>query len=152
MFDLTGKVALVTGAGRGVGAGIARTLAAQGAAVAVNDFFDERAAATADDLAAAGAASVAVPFDVTDYPAVFAGVQRGTEALGPIDILVNNAGIPNAMVMMSFRDSSPEIWQRFIDLNLYGVLNCAHAVVGAMCEGGWGRIITISSEAGRHGV
>ena len=80
------------------------------------------------------------------------GYNGRREELGPVDILVNNAGIPAEMVMVPFRDSSPEIWRRFIDLNLYGVLNCTHAVVGGMCDRGRGRIVTISSEAGRTGL
>jgi NAD(P)-dependent dehydrogenase (short-subunit alcohol dehydrogenase family) len=154
VFDLGGRVALVTGAGRGVGAGIALAMASQGAAVAVNDLFEERAAATADAIAAVGARAAAIPFDVTDHEATRGGFEAAAAELnGPVDILVNNAGIPAAgMRLVSFRDSDPELWRRFVDLNLYGVLNCTHAAVGGMCDRGWGRIITISSEAGRRGV
>jgi NAD(P)-dependent dehydrogenase (short-subunit alcohol dehydrogenase family) len=149
VFDLTGRVALVTGAGQGVGAGIAAALAAAGAAVAVNDLVPERAAAVADGLPAA----VAVPFDVTDLDAARAGVAAAAAALGPVDVLVNNAGIPAAgFPQVTFRESDPELWRRFVDLNLYGVLNCTHAVVGGMCDRGHGRILTISSEAGRTGL
>ena len=149
MFDLTGRTALVTGAGRGVGAGIASSLAAAGASVAVNDLVPERAAEVAGALRGA----VAVPFDVTDLEAVRAGVLVVEEALGPIDVLVNNAGIPAAgFPQVAFRESDPELWRRFVDLNLYGVLNCTHAVVGGMCDRGHGRVVTISSEAGRTGL
>ncbi len=149
MFDLTGRTALVTGAGQGVGAGIAAALVRAGATVAVNDLVPERASAVAADIDRA----VAVPFDVTDLPAVGAGVQAVEETLGPIDVLVNNAGIPAAgFPQVSFRDSDPELWRRFVDLNLYGVLNCTHAVIGRMCDRGRGRVVTISSEAGRAGL
>ena len=149
MFDLTGRAALVTGAGQGVGAGIAASLAAAGAAVAVNDLVPERAAAVADELDRA----IAVPFDVTDLDAVRGGVRAVEEGLGPIEVLVNNAGIPAAgFPQVTFRDSDPALWRRFVDLNLYGVLNCTHAVVGGMCERGRGRVVTISSEAGRMGL
>jgi NAD(P)-dependent dehydrogenase (short-subunit alcohol dehydrogenase family) len=149
VFDLAGRTALVTGAGQGVGAGIASSLAAAGATVAVNDLVPERAAAVAEGLPGA----VAVPFDVTDLDAVRAGAAAAEEALGPIDVLVNNAGIPAAgFPQVSFRDSDPALWRRFVDLNLYGVLNCTHAVVGGMCDRGRGRVITISSEAGRLGL
>src|SRR5436309_2523705 len=96
MFDLTGRVALVTGAGQGVGAGIAATLARQGATVAVNDLFGDRAQATVDAVTAEGGHAVAVPFDVTAYDAVTGGFADVEAAAGPVDILVNNAGIPTA--------------------------------------------------------
>jgi 3-oxoacyl-[acyl-carrier protein] reductase len=150
VFDLSGRVALVTGAGQGVGSGIASTLAAAGAAVAVNDVVPERASAVADAL---GGPTVAVPFDVTDLDAVQAGVAEVERALGPVDVLVNNAGIPTAgFPQVTFQDSEPALWHRFVDLNLYGVLNCTHTVLGGMCDRGWGRIVVISSEAGRVGL
>jgi NAD(P)-dependent dehydrogenase (short-subunit alcohol dehydrogenase family) len=150
VFDLAGRVALVTGAGQGVGSGIASSLAAAGATVAVNDLVRDRAVAVADAL---GGGAVAVPFDVTDLEAVRAGVAEVARALGPVDVLVNNAGIPTAgFPQVAFRESDPALWRRFVDLNLYGVLNCTHTVVGGMCDRGWGRIVTISSEAGRLGL
>ena len=154
MFDLTGRVALVTGAGQSVGAGIARSLAAQGAAVAVNDIVADRAAASAAAINAAGGRAVAVPFDVTDRAAVDGGVAEAVAALGTVDVLVNNAGNAGApgMVVSQFRDMDPEAWDRFIAVNLYGVLNCTKAVIDDMCERGWGRVITISSGAGVMGI
>jgi NAD(P)-dependent dehydrogenase (short-subunit alcohol dehydrogenase family) len=74
-------------------------------------------------------------------------------SLGPIDVLVNNAGIPaDGFPLRPFRELAVEDWDRFVRLNLYGVLHCARATVDAMCDQGWGRIITISSEAGRTGL
>jgi 3-oxoacyl-[acyl-carrier protein] reductase len=153
MFDLGGHRALVTGGGQGAGAGIAAALAAQGAAVAVNDLVPERAHATAAALRAGGATAVAVPFDVTDAAAVAGGVATASGELGgPIDILVNNAGVPAEMALGQFRDLDPEQWRRFVDLNLYGSLHCIRAVVDDMVAGGWGRVVQISSGAGRTGV
>ena len=154
MFELDGRTALVTGAGQNVGAGIARALAAQGAAVAVNDYVAERAIAQAEQIVAAGGRAIAVPFDVTDYDAVSAGVAAAEAELGPIDILVNNAGNGGAhgMVPTQFRDSDPADWRGPIDVNLYGVMNCSHVVINPMRERGWGRIITIASGAGLVGL
>ncbi len=143
MFELRGRTALVTGAGQGVGTGIARTLAAQGARVLVNDLHPERAETVALDLDA-----TAVPFDVTDLDAVTAALA----AHGPVDILVNNAGVPEGMGIAPFAETDPGAWARYVDLNLYGVLHCCHAVLPHQREQGWGRIITISSGAGVTGI
>jgi NAD(P)-dependent dehydrogenase (short-subunit alcohol dehydrogenase family) len=150
MFDLSKRVALVTGAGQGVGAGIARALVRQGARVAVNDLQAERAEQTAAILGDGRA--LAVPFDVTDTAAVAESVRRIESALGPIDVLVNNAGIPEGMGITSFRDMEPAQWQRYVDLNLYGVLNCTKAVIDGMCARRFGRVVTISSGAGQIGI
>ncbi len=155
MFDLTGRVALVTGAGQSIGAGIAETLAECGAAVAINDLFSDRAEAEAEALTAqTGGRAVAAPFDVTDLDAVLAGVRQVEADLGPVDILVNNAGIvqegPRGLVQ--FRDLDPGEWHRSIDLNVYGVLNCVKATIDGMCDRGYGRVVTISSGAGTQGL
>lgn len=154
MFDLTGRTALVTGAGQGVGAGIARALAGQGATVAVNDVVGERADEVARRLTDAGHGAIAVPFDVTDLAQVIEGVKAIEDAIGPVDILVNNAGNGGVagMPVGSFRDLDPAAWDGPIRVNLYGVMNCAKAVVDGMCERGRGRIVTISSGAGTAGV
>ena len=153
MFELTGHRALVTGAGDGMGVGIARALARQGAAVAVNDLVEERAAATVALIEEAGGRAVTAVFDVTDQDAVNAGVARAADQLGgPIDILVNNAGVPIGMAVFPFREMPRELWDRYIDLNVYGSLYCIKAVVDNMVEGGWGRIVQISSGAGRTGL
>jgi NAD(P)-dependent dehydrogenase (short-subunit alcohol dehydrogenase family) len=152
VFELGGRVALVTGAGQGVGQGIVRVLARQGAAVAVNDLELDRAAATVALVDADGGKAVAVAFDVTDIDAVRAGVLDIEAALGPVDILVNNAGIPPSMATLQFRDMEPDQWRPYVDVNLYGVMNCVKATIDGMCERGWGRVITISSGAGTSGL
>jgi len=152
MFDLSGRVALVTGAGQNQGAGIAQTLAAQGAAVIVNDLHAERAAETVARVEAGAGQAVAATFDVTDAAAVQAGVARASGEIGPVDILVNNAGVPEGMALTRFREMPPEQWARYVDLNLYGVLHCTRAVLDGMCQRGFGRVITISSGAGQVGL
>jgi len=152
VFDLSGRRALVTGAGRNVGAGIARLLAGQGAAVAVNDLHEDRARATAETIGRAGGRALAVGFDVTDPVALAEGVSRAERELGPIDILVNNAGIPESMSLTKFRETTPADWEPYVELNLYGVLHCTRAVIDGMCERGWGRVVTISSDAGAVGL
>jgi len=152
MFDLHGRTALVTGAGQGIGAGIAAALSAQGAAVAVNDLVPDRAEAVAAGIAGAGGRAMAVPADVTDLDAVTRIVGDVESALGPVDVLVNNAGIPPGFVPTPFRDLPVAEWDKFIRLNLYGILYGTKAVVDGMCERGWGRIVTISSDAARVGL
>jgi 3-oxoacyl-[acyl-carrier protein] reductase len=152
MFELVNKVALVTGAGHGVGAGIAEVLAKQGAAVSVNDLYEDRAKATVERIAGDGGKAMAVPFDVTDGDAASNAVVTIQDALGPVDILVNNAGVPIGMGMTPFREMDPKEWAKYVDINLYGVLNCTKAVINGMCERGWGRVITISSGAGQVGL
>ena len=149
MFDLTGRVAVVTGAGRSVGAGIATALAGQGATVVVNDIVADRAAATADAIRLGGGHAAPAVFDVTDPTAV-------TDALagvGPIDILVNNAGNAGAHTFTPkpFHEMTPDEYARFIDVNLLGVFHCTRAVLGPMRDRGHGRIITVSSGAGLSG-
>lgn len=152
MFDLSGSAALVTGAGQGVGAGIARALAERGAAVGVNDLVAERAERVAAEIRHAGGRAAAAVFDVCDAEAVRAGVARVAAELGAVDLLVNNAGVPEGMGLTQFRDMAPASWARFVDLNLYGVLHCTRAVLDGMCERRFGRIVTISSGAGQVGL
>jgi len=146
--DLTGRTALITGAGQNVGAGTAHLLALRGAHVAVNDLFAERAERVVEEIRLAGGSAEPAVCDVTDLEAVtetFARVER-------IDILVNNAGIPvTGFALKNFVDDDPSTWKSFVDLNVYGPMNCTHVVLSGMIERGWGRIVTISSESARAG-
>ncbi|WP_208028495.1 SDR family NAD(P)-dependent oxidoreductase [Rhabdothermincola sediminis] len=153
MFDLSGRVALITGAGQNLGAEIARVLANNGAAVVVNDLFPDRAGAVASAISAAGGMAIAIEADVTDLEAVGQMVSEAEARLGPVDILVNNAGVPPnpSWDLLPFHQTSPESWRAWIDINLYGVLHCCHATVGGMVERGWGRVVNIVSDAGRTG-
>ncbi len=148
-----GRVAFVTGAGRNVGAGIARALAARGLAVAVNDLHPERAEATASAIVASGGRAIPAPADVCEPDQVAAAFAHVAAVLGPVDVLVNNAGVPDGGVpLQSFRDMPVEHWDRYLRINLHAVLHCTKTVIDGMCERGYGRIVTIISEAGRLGV
>ena len=149
-LDLTGRRVLVTGGGQGVGRGIALGFAAAGAEVVVNDIDAGRAGAVVDEVAAAGGGAVPAVFDVTDHGSVRATV----DGVGGVDVLVNNAG--NAGVAGfggrgPFAESEPADWEPFLQVNLYGAMHCARAVLPGMIERGWGRIVTIVSDAGRAG-
>jgi NAD(P)-dependent dehydrogenase (short-subunit alcohol dehydrogenase family) len=149
-IDVTGKRALVTGAGRGVGARIAGDLAAAGAAVVINDIDEERARSAADALRASGRDAGVSVFDVTDWTSV----ERAFAALGPVDILVNNAGNAGTDRWPGLRpvaETSPEDWEPFLRVNLYGVMHCTRAALPAMIAAGWGRVVTVLSDAGRTG-
>ena len=151
-MSLAGRTALVTGAGRGVGEGIALVLAENGAAVAVNDLHEDRAAGVVAQLKALGVNAMAAIFDITDYAAVERGVAEVEAGLGPVDILVNNAGIPEGYWSGPFVESARENWEPFIQLNVYGQLNVIRVVLPGLIERGWGRVIQISSGAAARGL
>lgn len=149
-FELDDKRALITGAGQGVGRAVALTLGAAGAEVAVNDFFPDRAEEVVKEIRAAGGRAVPAAFDVTD----FALVHDVVDGVGGVDILVNNAGNAGSegwAGMDRFVDTTPEDWAKYLGVNLYGVMNCTHAALPAMIERGWGRIVTVVSDAARKG-
>ena len=150
MFSLKNRTALVTGAGQGVGLGIARALGQQGATVIINDLFPDRAKEACQLLCDEGMDARPLVFDVTDYSAVIAALAGS----GDIDILVNNAGIPGyeGMDLKPFTEMTPQDWKPQVDLNLYGTLHCTHAVLAGMRERNWGRIVMVSSDAGRVGT
>ena len=156
ILDLNGKVTLVTGAGQGVGRQIALHFAAHKAAgVVVNDYFLDRAEQVAREINAAGGKAIAAQADVTDLAAVRAMIGQAERAFGPVDVLVNNAGnagaTPDPDARKPFWETGPEVWNSFIGVNLYGVINCASACIPQMIERKGGRIVTIISDAGRAG-
>lgn len=149
-LDLTGRTALVTGAGTGIGAGVASQLAQAGARVVVNDRVAERAEAQAASLRDYGGEAIAAAFDVTDLVQVTDAVATH----GRVDILVNNAGNAGGdgwPDLVEFAETSPADWEKFLRVNLYGVMNATRAVLPGMIGGSWGRIVTIISDASRVG-
>jgi NAD(P)-dependent dehydrogenase (short-subunit alcohol dehydrogenase family) len=148
-IDLDGRRALVTGAGQGVGRAIALALAQAGAEVVVNDVRPAPAGDVVEEIRAAGGTAAPAVFDVTD----FAAVQAGVAAAGPLHILVNNAGNAGTQgwTFTPFAETAPADWQRYLDINLLGVMNCTRAVLPAMSELGDGRIVTIISDSARSG-
>ncbi len=145
---ITDKVALVTGGSRGIGRAISRRLAEEGARVAIADILEDEARQTAAEIVAAGGQALAVTTDVTQLDQVRACVQHVTDTWGPIDILVNNAGWDR---IEPFVESAPETWDKVIAINLRGPINFCHTVVPQMMERKQGKIISISSDAGRVG-
>ena len=142
------RTALITGAAGWTGRGIAHVLAERGTAIVVNDIDADAARALAEEVG--GSASV---FDVTDYDAVRAGVVRAEAEFAPVDILVNTVGMPGTPNKhVDFAVSDPADWRPWIDINIYGSLNCLRAVLGGMCERGWGRVIQISSAMASRGL
>jgi 2-hydroxycyclohexanecarboxyl-CoA dehydrogenase len=156
ILDLSGRVALVTGAGQGVGRQIALHFAAHGAAgVVVNDYFADRAQRVVDEIAAAGGKAIAVQADVTNLAAIKAMVAQAENTFGPVDILINNAGnagaTPDPEARKPFWETGPEAWDSYLGVNLYGVINCTSACIPQMIARRAGRIITVISDAGRMG-
>jgi 2-hydroxycyclohexanecarboxyl-CoA dehydrogenase len=142
------RVALVTGGGGGIGRAIALALADDGRSVAVGDVREEGAADTVEAVQAAGGAALSVPLDVTDRDSVAEAVGRMEAELGPIEVLVNNAGWDE---LVPFLETDERFWDRVIEINLKGCLRVTRAVLPAMVERGWGRLINIGSDAGRVG-
>lgn len=145
---LKGKVAVVTGAGQGIGRGIARRLAAEGAKVAVADINPETAAKTTAEITAAGGVACAIKFDVTSLKDATAAAETVERQLGPIDILVNNAGWDK---VQHFLETDEELWDRLIDINFKGVLICVKAFAPRMLQRPGSKIVSIASDAGRAG-
>ncbi|MFZ6748293.1 SDR family NAD(P)-dependent oxidoreductase [Undibacterium sp. Ren11W] len=149
--DLSGKHALVTGGAQGIGASIARALLAQGASVTIAGRTAASLQAAVLTLQAevqAGARLDYVVLDVSDAAGVELAVAKVHAAGGAIDILINNAGQAAAA---PFLKTDAELWQRMLDVNLSGSFHCTQAVLPAMLQAGWGRIVNVVSTAGLTG-
>ena len=142
------KVALVTGGSRGIGRAICVRLAEEGAKVAIADILEDEARKTAGDILAAGGQAQVVKTDVTQLDQVRACVRQVADTWGAVDVLVNNAGWDK---IEPFLHSAPETWEKVIAINLRGPINFCHTVAAQMAERGQGKIISISSDAGRVG-
>jgi 3-oxoacyl-[acyl-carrier protein] reductase len=141
---LQGKIALVTGASRGLGEGVARALAADGAAVMLLARNGDLAQQVASEIVAGGGEAEALACDVSDYPSVERAVADTRQRLGGLDILVNNAGVIEPIAEIAASD--PAIWARSIQINLIGAYYVVRAVLDGMLQGG-GTIINVSSGA-----
>jgi 3-oxoacyl-[acyl-carrier protein] reductase len=173
--NLKGKVALVTGASRGLGRAIALALGEAGADVAVTDLLIEgetqdsqalerysalagyfsktgeiKTRSTAEEIQVMGSKSCALKMDVADLEEVKRVVQAIEDRLGPVDILVNNAAVMDNLG--KFDEQTQELWERDLKVNLTGAFHCTNAVWGSMVSRKWGRIINISSVAGLMGA
>ena len=147
-MDLTGKVAVVTGGGKGIGAAICLKLAKYGANVVPLDIDEPAARSVASQAEAMGRKALAIKTDVTDKSQVDAMVKQVVGSLGSLDILVNNAGWDK---LAPFVETTPDFWDKLIAINLKGVLNCCQAALGPMMERKSGKIVNIGSDAGRAG-
>lgn len=147
-MQLEGQVALITGAGRGIGKAIALRFAREGADIAVVDLNGEWARATAAEVTALGRRALAKTTDVSDYDQVQDTVRETVAALGKLDVLVNNAGIGKAQ---PFLQITKENWERHLHVHLFGSFYCAQAAAREMAQRRYGRIINIASVAGLMG-
>ena len=140
------RTAVITGAGRGMGQSIACALAELGAQVVVNDLDEEAAQGTVQQIRASRHRAAAFQTDVTDAPGVQAMVDWTADTFGGVHILVNTAGV---LYPTSVAETDEEEWDRVIAVNLKGTFLCSKAVLSHMQDAGWGRIINISSTAGK---
>ncbi|GGH57819.1 3-ketoacyl-ACP reductase [Filimonas zeae] len=149
MEQIKGKIALVTGAGKGIGKAVALALAAEGVHLALIARTESDLKAVAAEVAKAGVKVEYATADVADITSVNKAVAALTAALGPIDILINNAGVGK---FAKFMELAPEEWEYVVKVNLFGAYYMVRAVLPAMLERQTGDIVNISSTAGRNGA
>jgi 2-hydroxycyclohexanecarboxyl-CoA dehydrogenase len=155
-LSLQGRIALITGGGQGVGRAVSLLFAEHGAAVVVNDYHQDRAESVAKEILAAGGTAIGMQCDITRFDDVTAMVDEVGKEFGTVDVLVNNAGNAGPTddplaVTPPFWETGPQDWRPWISTNFDGVLNCSRAVLPAMVQNNYGRIVTVISDAGRVG-
>jgi len=149
MSKLSSRVALITGAGRGIGREIGLALAREGLAVALAARTQDQVEKVAGEVRALGVAAEALALDVADPDAVAAAAQAVAARLGPVDVLVNNAGVAESAPLVK---ADLAHWERHLRVNATGPFLLTRAVLPSMLERGWGRIVNIASLAGLYGA
>nr|MDP9476492.1 SDR family NAD(P)-dependent oxidoreductase [Actinomycetota bacterium] len=148
-LELPGRVAVVTGAARGIGFAIAERLSRAGARVVVADVDEEGAIAAVERLREGGAEAVEAVADITSPDEVGAMVERAVDAFGSVDVLVNNAGITGRDAPLS--GTTDEDWERVLKLNLTATFYCCRAAISHMRERGRGAVVNVASISGKEG-
>jgi NAD(P)-dependent dehydrogenase (short-subunit alcohol dehydrogenase family) len=143
-----GRVALITGSGRGIGAATARLLARQGAAVALAARTEDEVVSVAAEISSRGGRALPLVMDVADEDSVASGFEKAQGELGPVTILVNNAGTPGVPLPVAAME--PDSWRRAFEVNVTGAFLCAREALPQMASRNWGRIVNVSSAAARH--
>lgn len=146
-IDLSNRVAIVTGAGHGIGRAVAKALAQHGALVVVNDVNQDSIEIVVNEIQSQDLKAVAHEADVSDWKSVKQMVDRTISELGDVNILVNNAGVLKSTSPLE--SISEKEWDQVIDVNLKGAFNCIKAVIPIMKEQRWGKIVNVSSIAGK---
>lgn len=150
-MDVTGKISIVTGGGRGIGRGICLALARNGADIVVADIIPENAQAVADEVGALGRRALPLSLDVTNQQSVDGMTQNALNHFGAIDILVNNAGVIGAEGWESRSETNEQDWDFIFEVNVKGIARVSAAASPHMIERKQGKIINIASIAGRQG-
>ncbi len=149
-LELQGKTVIVTGGGSNIGRAIVHAFAAEASNIVIAELVPEQGQRVAAEVAAinTGSRAIVVPTDVTDAASVNSMVERAVGEFGRVDVLVNNVGWT---VDRLFMEKPREEWEKEVQVNLWGAINCIHAVVPGMIDNGGGAIVCISSDAGRMG-